>query len=135
MTAIAEPIAIIGFANRFPDEADTTEGLWRFLLKARSAFSSYPEDRIGPGHYHPDPNHRGSHAVQGAHFLAEDPALFDAPFFNITKNEVAALDPQQRLVLENVHHGKLLTPSPSPPRRLSKLLRALACPGRHCLDS
>ncbi|KAH9904009.1 iterative type I polyketide synthase [Xylariomycetidae sp. FL2044] len=105
MVAAVEPIAIIGFANRFPDEASTTEGLWRFLLKARSGFSGFPEGRIGAGHYHPDPNHRGTHAVQGGHFLAEDPALFDAPFFNITKNEVAALDPQQRLVLENVYHA------------------------------
>jgi acyl transferase domain-containing protein len=98
-------MAIIGIATRFPDEAATTEGLWNFLLKARSAFSPYPADRIGPGHYHPNPDHRGTHAVQGAHFLSEDPALFDAPFFNITRGELAALDPQQRLVLENVYHA------------------------------
>jgi len=105
MESNSEPMAIIGVAARFPDEASTTEGLWNFLLKARSAFSNFPPDRIGEGHYHPNPDHRGTHAVQGAHFLNEDPALFDAPFFNITRNEVAALDPQQRLVLENVYHA------------------------------
>jgi acyl transferase domain-containing protein len=47
----------------------------------------------------------GTHAVQGGHFLTEDAALFDAPFFNITRSELAALDPQQRLVLENVYHA------------------------------
>lgn len=39
----------------------------------------------------------------GGHFLSEDPAYFDAPFFSITKGEAVSLDPQQRLVLENVY--------------------------------
>lgn len=43
--------------------------------------------------------------VQGGHFLTEDPAYFDASFFNIAKNELLTLDPQQRLVLENVYHA------------------------------
>jgi acyl transferase domain-containing protein len=38
--------------------------------------------------------------VKGGHFLAEDPFRFDAPFFNITREEAAAMDPQHRLVLE-----------------------------------
>ena len=100
-----DPVAIIGIATKFPGEAETLESLWRFLLKGRSAWRPIPEDRIGPGHYHPDINHRGTHTVRGGHFLSEDPALFDAPFFNITKSELAALDPQQRLVLENVYHA------------------------------
>jgi acyl transferase domain-containing protein len=37
--------------------------------------------------------------------LSEDPALFDSSFFNMTKNEVLTLDPQQRLVMENVYHA------------------------------
>jgi acyl transferase domain-containing protein len=60
MDTLKEPIAIIGVATRFPDEASTTEGLWNFLLKARSAWSPFPADRIGPGHYHPNPDHRGA---------------------------------------------------------------------------
>ncbi|KAL9122567.1 MAG: hypothetical protein Q9187_000881 [Circinaria calcarea] len=103
MNKTAEPIAIIGLATRFPQDAKTTEELWKFLLGGKSAYTEFPEDRIGPGHYHPSPDHRGSHAVKGGHFLAEDPAFFDAPFFNITRSEVIALDPQQRLVLENVY--------------------------------
>lgn len=43
--------------------------------------------------------------VQGGHFLCEDPAYFDASFFNITKQELMTLDPQQRLVMENVYHA------------------------------
>ena len=43
--------------------------------------------------------------VQGGHYLSEDPAYFDGAFFNITRNELLALDPQQRLVMENVYHA------------------------------
>lgn len=34
-----------------------------------------------------------------------DPAEFDHQFFSITKNEVLSLDPQQRLLMENVYHA------------------------------
>lgn len=37
--------------------------------------------------------------------MEEDPVNFDAPFFSLTKTEVLTLDPQQRLVLENVYHA------------------------------
>lgn len=35
--------------------------------------------------------------------MSEDPARFDSNFFKVTKSEVLALDPQQRLVLENAY--------------------------------
>ena len=100
-----EPLAIVGLATRFPQEASSTEDFWKFLVQCKSAHTPFPADRIGAGHYHPDSEHGGTHAVQGAHFLAEDPAYFDAPFFGITKGEATAMDPQQRLVLENVYHA------------------------------
>ncbi|USP81656.1 polyketide synthase PKS2 [Curvularia clavata] len=101
----AEPLAIVGLATRFPQDASTTERLWQFLLAKKCAHTPIPEDRIGPGHYHPDPEHGGTHAAQGGHFLAEDPAYFDSSFFGITKGEAMSLDPQQRVVLENVYHA------------------------------
>jgi acyl transferase domain-containing protein len=56
-----EPIAIIGMATRFPQDATTTENLWKFLLEGRNAYSPFPEDRIDArGHYHPDPEHGGT---------------------------------------------------------------------------
>ena len=36
----------------------------------------------------------------GGHFLDEDIAQFEAPFFQITLQEARSLDPQQRLLLE-----------------------------------
>ncbi|CAK4031885.1 polyketide synthase [Lecanosticta acicola] len=103
MIDATEPLAIIGLATRFPDDADSTENLWKFLLDKRCAHSPFPADKIGAGHYHPDPEHGGTFAVKGGHFLKEDSAYFDAPFFSITKGEAQSLDPQQRVVLENVY--------------------------------
>jgi acyl transferase domain-containing protein len=37
--------------------------------------------------------------------MIEDPALFDAPFFSVTKSEALTLDPQQRLLMENVYQA------------------------------
>ncbi|KAH6699034.1 iterative type I polyketide synthase [Leptodontidium sp. MPI-SDFR-AT-0119] len=93
-------------ATRFPQDATTTENLWAFLLKGRNAYTPFPKDRINAdGHYHPDPEHGGTFAVKGGHFLVEDPAYFDALFFSTTKSEVLAMDPQQRVLLESVYHA------------------------------
>ncbi|KAJ6105499.1 Acyl transferase/acyl hydrolase/lysophospholipase [Penicillium capsulatum] len=103
---IVEPIAIIGLATRFPQQATTTEKLWETLLQARSTWSPIPEERFNAAaFYHPDPEHGGTFHVQGGHFLAEDPAFFDSAFFNIARNELLTLDPQQRLVLESSYHA------------------------------
>jgi acyl transferase domain-containing protein len=56
-----EPIAIVGMAAKFPQEARTVEDLWNFLLQARQAMTDFPKDRISRhGHYHPDAEHGGT---------------------------------------------------------------------------
>ena len=56
-----EPIAIVGFATRFPQQATSTEGLWETLLQARSTWSPIPEERFNAAaFYHPDPEHGGT---------------------------------------------------------------------------
>lgn len=56
-----EPIAIVGMAARFPQEAASVEDLWTFLLQARQAMTEFPSDRInGYAHYHPDAEHGGT---------------------------------------------------------------------------
>ena len=37
---------------------------------------------------------------QGGHFIRDDIAGFDAPFFSMNPTEVACMDPQQRWLLE-----------------------------------
>lgn len=43
--------------------------------------------------------------MRHAHYLKDDIAAFDAPFFSITPNEAVFLDPQQRGLLETVYHA------------------------------
>lgn len=56
-----EPIAIVGLATHFPQQATNTENLWELLLKARSTWSTIPKERFNSdAFYHPDPEHGGT---------------------------------------------------------------------------
>lgn len=43
--------------------------------------------------------------AKGASFLGESPNGFDAAFFKVSRTEVQSLDPQQRILMENVYHA------------------------------
>ncbi|KAH8668269.1 hypothetical protein BGZ60DRAFT_487890 [Tricladium varicosporioides] len=95
------PIAVIGMACRFPGDATSPEKLWELLVNGRNAWSEFPKDRVNiDGFYHPSGNRQGSICFKGGHFLKGDIAAWDAPFFSITSHEAAAMDPQQRVLLE-----------------------------------
>ncbi|KAF1988946.1 hypothetical protein K402DRAFT_461387 [Aulographum hederae CBS 113979] len=95
------PIAIIGMSGRFPGDAIDPDHLFNLCAGARDSWSPFPSSRFNQeAFYHPDASRNGASNVKGGHFLREDLALFDAPFFGMTKAEAAALDPQQRLLLE-----------------------------------
>ncbi|KAI2940983.1 hypothetical protein CBS63078_564 [Aspergillus niger] len=101
-----DSLAVIGYALRYPQDASDSVRFWDFLLKAREASTAFPEDRINQkAFYHPDPDHGGTIHAKRAHFLKDDPARFDAAFFKMSKTEVLSLDPQHRLVMENVYHA------------------------------
>jgi acyl transferase domain-containing protein len=100
------PIAIIGMSARLPGDATDPESLYKMCAEARDAWSTVPSNRFNhAAFYHPDANRNGTSNVLGAHFLQEDLALFDAPFFGMTRAEAAALDPQQRLLLEGCYEA------------------------------
>jgi acyl transferase domain-containing protein len=95
------PIAVVGIAGRFPGGATNPDKLWEMLSQGRHAWSEVPKDRFNiDAFYHPHAERQGSMNNRGGHFLQEDIALFDAPFFNISPKEAHALDPQQRMALE-----------------------------------
>ncbi|PTB35859.1 hypothetical protein M441DRAFT_178876 [Trichoderma asperellum CBS 433.97] len=101
-----EPLAIIGMASRFPQEGDNNENFWKMLMTGRSAMTPFPKNRFDmDGHYHPDVEHGGTFHVKGGHFMKGNPSDFDNQFFSIPKGEVMSLDPQQRLIMENVYQA------------------------------
>jgi acyl transferase domain-containing protein len=115
-TEIRKPVAIVGMAYEFSGGINNDEAFWDMLMAGRSTAGLVPKDRFTvSSFYHKDtnrldtvssllpmpvplltsqlPNMRG-------HFLQDDIATFDAPFFGIKKEEAAAMDPQSRALLE-----------------------------------
>ncbi|MFJ9843656.1 amino acid adenylation domain-containing protein [Kitasatospora sp. NPDC101155] len=90
-----EDIAVVGLSCRFPDSGSPDE-YWQLLRQGRSALRPVPERRFaGLGGFH-------------AGLLPEE-LRFDSEAFLLSEADVAALDPQALLLLEEVdravHHA------------------------------
>ncbi len=96
----AGPIAVIGIGCRFPGGADGPAAFWRLLCDGFDATGPIPADRWdADAFYAADPEAPGkTNARRGAFLGGVD--MFDPAFFGIAPREAAALDPQQRILLE-----------------------------------
>ncbi|EDO04615.1 hypothetical protein SS1G_07098 [Sclerotinia sclerotiorum 1980 UF-70] len=95
------PIAIIGLACRFPGGIHDAESLWEVLIRGQSTWSDVPTDRYNwRSFHHPTRGSTSAHSSRGGYFLKSNVAEFDAGFFGISELEAAAIDPQQRILLE-----------------------------------
>ncbi|KLO36200.1 type I polyketide synthase [Mycobacterium haemophilum] len=98
--AVAEPIAVVGIGCRFPGDVTGPDSFWDLLVDGRNAISRVPADRWdADAFYDPDPLTPGRMTTKWGGFVP-DIAGFDAEFFGITPREAAAMDPQQRILLE-----------------------------------
>ncbi|KAF7555862.1 hypothetical protein G7046_g6445 [Stylonectria norvegica] len=96
-----DDIAVVGIGLRFPGNATCPEELWKVLEREESQWSEFPKDRLNiDGYFHPGGDRQGSISFRGAHFIKEDFAAFDAPFFSVAAEDAKAIDPQQRFLLE-----------------------------------
>jgi acyl transferase domain-containing protein len=86
--ALAEPVAIVGMACRFPG-ADDLAAFWQLLADGRDMSREAPADRF------PDMPSRPR-----GHFLDRVPYGVDDQLFRLSPEEIRSLDPQQRLLLE-----------------------------------
>ncbi|KAI4629484.1 Type I Iterative PKS [Alternaria ethzedia] len=101
-----EPIAIVGFGFKFPQDITDAQSLWKLLMERRSTMTEIPKNRWNIDGFYKEHGHRpGTVKNRGGHFLADDPARFDAPFFSIQPAEAECMDPQQRLLLETSYHA------------------------------
>ncbi|MDP7702942.1 type I polyketide synthase [Mycobacterium sp. TY815] len=98
--AVAEPIAVVGIGCRFPGGVTGPDSFWDLLVEGRDAISPVPADRWdAEAFFDPDPLTPGHMTTRWGGFVP-DIAGFDAEFFGITPREAAAMDPQQRMLLE-----------------------------------
>ncbi|WP_031469821.1 type I polyketide synthase [Sciscionella sediminilitoris] len=95
-----EPIAVVGLGCRLPGGIRGPEDFWRLLLAGESGVSEVPPGRWQQfGHDSPQQVERLSRLGRFGGFL-RDIESFDAEFFGIAPREAAAMDPQQRMLLE-----------------------------------
>lgn len=97
---VPEPIAIIGIGCRFPGGANGPMAFWELLQNGVDAISEIPADRWNiRKFFDPDPTKAGHTYAKWGGFI-EGIDQFDAQFFGISPREAAAMDPQQRMLLE-----------------------------------
>ncbi|KAF5872004.1 putative polyketide synthase protein [Botrytis fragariae] len=80
---------------------------WDLLANGGEAWSTVPAGRFNEiASYHPDlndPNGKNKH--RGGYFIDGDVRDFDHAFFHISQPVAAAMDPQQRILLELVYEA------------------------------
>ncbi|CAI6335394.1 unnamed protein product [Periconia digitata] len=105
-TPANDTIAIVGFSLRLPGDATSTDAFWKMLMEGRTTDSEFPTDRIShKAHHCTDPSVMGTIRSQHGSFLQDDIAAFDSQFFGYSEQEVMAMDPQQRILLETTYHA------------------------------
>ena len=96
---VADPIAIVGMACRFPGAPDL-EAFWQVIHNRIDATGEIPSTRWDvDGLYDPTGETPGKMSVRWAG-MVDDVEQFDPVFFGISPREAARMDPQQRLLLE-----------------------------------
>lgn len=100
-----EPIAIVSTACRLPGHVNSPHKLWELIQAGGVAVSNeVPRTRFsGDGHFDGSGKPGTLKAMSGMFIEDIDPARFDAQFFNLTRDDAIAMDPQQRQLLEVVY--------------------------------
>ncbi|SEO77535.1 Ketoacyl-synthetase C-terminal extension [Amycolatopsis saalfeldensis] len=98
VAAAVEPMAVVGIGCRFPGGVSSPEALWDLVEQGRDAVGGFPDDRGWDFEALGGEGRDRSGASEGG-FL-DRVADFDAGFFGISPREAAAMDPQQRVLLE-----------------------------------
>jgi acyl transferase domain-containing protein len=86
------PIAIVGMSCRLPGNVSNPNEFYRMLCRKRTGWSEVPGDRFNAAAYnHPNPDKKGTFNSAGGYFIKDDISMFDAAFFDITKQEATSM--------------------------------------------
>lgn len=97
-----EPIAVIGLACRFPG-VDTPQAYWRLLESGEEAILDLSPEELARASVPREVWERTSYVKRVA--WLDEMECFDAEYFQMTDREALLLDPQHRLLMENVVHA------------------------------
>ena len=98
---VNKPIAISGVSCRFPGGANSVSAFWDLLASGKDGITTVDDQRWPVNQYlDADPEAPGRMYTARAGLISQPVDLFDASFFGISPREAAALDPQQRLLME-----------------------------------
>ena len=90
-------IAIVGLSGKFPG-AENIEEMWDILSNGRSTIEDLPNDRLKLQLINDIPNERRDQRRRLGRI--DGYAQFDAAFFEVSPREADAIDPRQRLLLQ-----------------------------------
>lgn len=96
----SSPIAIVGFAFRFPGDVSDETDFWNALKQKRDLVTQIPADRWAVDELQHDKRSEHGRSITFSAGVLSHIEEFDASFFGISPREAAVLDPQQRLLLE-----------------------------------
>ncbi|THC92575.1 hypothetical protein EYZ11_007938 [Aspergillus tanneri] len=95
------PVAVVGMACRLPGHSNSPTALWDMLLRGGIARNEPPASRFSlAGHYDKTTKPRTMKSPGGMFIEDMDPEVFDGQFFNISRTDCIAMEPQQRQLLE-----------------------------------
>lgn len=99
LSALNEPIAIVGMGCRLPD-INSPEEFWAMLTEGRQTIRQVPAERWNIDEFLTDNiSEPGKMTTSWGGFI-DGHDRFDAAFFGISPREAQQMDPQQRLMLE-----------------------------------
>ncbi|KAF4335671.1 polyketide synthase [Fusarium beomiforme] len=96
-------IAIVGYSFKLPQGVEEDEAFWDVLQHQRNLMTDWPEGRVKRDSFASNKHQKWN--GKGGHFINDNIASFDAPFFSVTAKEAAAMDPMQRWTLEATYHA------------------------------
>lgn len=98
-------IAVVGMSCRFPDGTDDVGKFWDLLAGGHDAHREIPADRFDV-RTHVDPTGQTPNASKTPYgCFIQDPSLFDAAFFSMSRREAEQTDPMHRLALVTAHEA------------------------------